>query len=109
MNRSLLRALTGVSLLTLVSSTGFTATISADQLAAQQAVAKVIKNPEHTKYADFTIAGPRGACLTVFKRNWQSIGTHEAFLLRKGDGWEALYVADVPGGHQGCVDEMSKR
>jgi hypothetical protein len=109
MNTSQHLSLASVFLLTLFSGTGVAATISADQLAAQKAVAKVIKDPEHARFTDFTLAGPRGACMTVFKKNWQSLGTHEAFLLRKGDGWEALYVADVPGGHQGCVDEMSKR
>lgn len=85
------------------------ATISTEQLAAQKAVAQVVKNPDELKFGTFTLAGPRGACLTVYKKNWQSIGTHEAFLLRKDGGWEALYIADTPGGHEGCIAEMSAR
>ena len=109
MNSNKHQVLITLLLVTIASANVHAAAVSADQLSAQQAVAKVIKNPEEAKFSDFTIAGPHGACLTVYKKNWQTIGTHEAFLLRKDGGWEALYVADVPSGHAGCVAEMSKR
>jgi hypothetical protein len=102
-------AITGLLLLSVFSSYCVAATVSSDQAAAQQAILKVLKNPEEVRFGTFTIAGPKGACMTVFKKNWQTMGTHEAFLLRTATGWEALYVADVPSGHQGCIDEMSKR
>jgi hypothetical protein len=85
------------------------AALDKEQAAAQQAVIKVLKDPTDVRFGTFTLAGPRGACLTVFKKNWQTLGTSEAFLMRKDGGWEALYVADIASGHQGCIDEMSKR
>jgi hypothetical protein len=109
MNRCHFQFVTGLLLLTGTVSTALAASITPEQVLAQKAVAKVVKNPEELKFGTFTIAGPHGACLTVFKKNWQSIGSHEAFLMRKGDDWEALYVVDTPGGHEGCVAEMSKR
>lgn len=102
-------AVTGLLLLSIYTGVSVAAPISPEQTAAQQAVIKVLKNPEEVRFGTFTLAGPKGACMTVFKKNWQTIGTHEAFLLRTATGWDALYVADVPSGHQGCIDEMSKR
>ncbi|MBP7080040.1 MAG: hypothetical protein KBA96_02920 [Rhodocyclaceae bacterium] len=109
MTRSQIQNLAALIFTGIIAVNANAAPVSADQLSAQKAVAKVIKNPEEAKFGEFTIAGPHGACMTVFKKNWQSLGTHEAFLLRKDGGWDALYVADVPGGHAGCVAEMAKR
>lgn len=109
MSHKRLNAALTLVLISLFVSKGFAAIGSAEQTSAEQAVAKVLKEPASAKFGTFSLAGPRGACLTVYKKNWQTLGASEAFLLRKDGGWEVVYVADVPSGHQGCIDEMTKR
>ncbi len=110
MSRPQLLAVTGIVLLiTALSGNVAAATSDTEKLAAESAVLKAVKNPEGLRFGTFTRAGAKGACLTVFKKGWETRGTHEAFLTRNDTGWDVLYVADIASGHQGCVDEMSKR
>lgn len=103
-------ALTGIVLLTTVLSGSVAAApTETEKRAAESAVLKAVKNPEGVRFGTFTPAGAKGACLTVFKKGWETRGTHEAFLTRNDTGWDVLYVADIASGHQGCIDEMSKR
>lgn len=102
-------AATGVLLITGWANLVLAATAETEKAAAQSAVRKALKNTEGVRFGTFTLAGAKGACLTVFKKGWETKGTHEAFLSRTDGGWEALYIADIASGHQGCVDEMSKR
>lgn len=82
-----------------------------EEKAAQEAVMRAIKSPEAIKWGQFSLAGANGACLTVYTKNSLSklVGSNEAFLIRKANGWDTLYIAEIPSGHKGCIEEMSRR
>ena len=58
MTRSQIQNLAALIFTGIIAVNANAAPVSADQLSAQKAVAKVIKNPEEAKFGEFTIAGP---------------------------------------------------
>lgn len=83
---------------------------NSEESVAQKAVLGRLKDPDSAKFGKFTVAGKKGACLTVNARNSMGgyTGSQQAFLLRKGSTWEVVTVeADLS--HEQCVQVMSER
>lgn len=94
----------GISALLLVACGG-------DEAAAKKAVLGSLKDPDSAKFGQFSLAGTKGACLTVNAKNSMGgyTGDQQAYLLREGEkGW---IVIDINGklSHEICLSVMSKQ
>ena len=81
-----------------------------DEAAAQKAVLAALKDPTSAKFGKFTQVGSDGACLSVYAKNSMTglVGSQEAVLKKTAGKWTTLYVSDLAGSHQACIDGLSK-
>jgi hypothetical protein len=87
----------GVTALLLVACGG-------DESAAKKAVLANLKDPDSAKFGKFSLAGTKGACLTVNAKNSMGgyTGDQQALLSRKEDNsWMVLGVEDQS--HDRCI------
>ncbi len=81
-----------------------------DESAAKKAVLGNLKDPDSAKFGKFSLAGAKGACLTVNAKNSMGgyTGDQQAYLLKDGEkGWIVIAI-DKDLSHEKCIEVLSK-
>jgi len=81
-----------------------------DEAAAKKAVLGHLKDPDSAKFGKFSLAGTKGACLTVNAKNSMGgyTGDQQAFLLKDSEkGWIVIAI-DKDLDHKMCIEVLSK-
>jgi hypothetical protein len=81
-----------------------------DQKAAQAAVLAAVKEPGSVKFGAFSKVGDSSACYSIYAKNSLTgmIGPQQAMLKKKEGKWTALYVTDMVGSQEACIDTLKK-
>lgn len=77
---------------------------------AKKAVLSNLKDPDSAKFGKFSLAGTKGACLTVNAKNSMGgyTGDQQAYLLREGEKDWLVVTIDKTLNHEKCIEVLSK-
>ena len=77
-----------------------------DEAAAKKAVLGRLKDPASAKFGKFSLAGKKGACLTVNAKNSMGgyTGDQQAYLLKEGENSWFVIDLDPRVGHESCIE-----